>query len=255
MKVIVAAAAALFLSTAGAAAGMLPGTTWYWQLTGTVNQTYSAAKMYDIDMEEASPQLIASLQAKGHVVVCYISVGDWEQWRSDASSFPDAVIGHAVDGWAGERYIDIRSPVVLQIMTARMKTAKSKNCDGIEPDLDDTYKPGTNTGFPLTYEDQRSYDSALISVAHSLGLMIGLKNGAGTPLIADLIGGWDFAIVEQCQQYNECGSFLPFIAAGKPVFEAEYSKNTSDKCAPAKTQRFSLAFFNIALNGRRYIPC
>ena len=38
----------------------------------------------------------------------------------------------------------------------------------------------------------------------------------------ELVGRFDFAVVEQCFQYHECGRFSPFIEAGKAVFEAEY---------------------------------
>ena len=37
-----------------------------------------------------------------------------------------------------------------------------------------------------------------------------------------LLGNFDFAIVEQCFQYDECGLYEPFVDAGKAVFEAEY---------------------------------
>jgi hypothetical protein len=33
---------------------------------------------------------------------------------------------------------------------------------------------------------------------------------------------FDFALNEQCFQYNDCAPLLPFIKAGKAVFQVEY---------------------------------
>jgi len=40
--------------------------------------------------------------------------------------------------------------------------------------------------------------------------------------IPDLISYFDWELNEQCFQYNECDQLLPFIQAGKPVFNIEY---------------------------------
>ena len=37
-----------------------------------------------------------------------------------------------------------------------------------------------------------------------------------------LVPDFDFAIVEECIQYRECGKAVPFIDAGKAVLEVEY---------------------------------
>jgi hypothetical protein len=49
----------------------------------------------------------------------------------------------------------------------------------------------------------------------------------------------DFEINEQCFQYDECGRLEPFIAAGKPVYGAEYELATSRFCAESKRLGFS----------------
>src|SRR6476646_4816931 len=41
-----------------------PRTSWQWQLSGTVRRSV-AAQMYDIDMFEATPALVADLHARG----------------------------------------------------------------------------------------------------------------------------------------------------------------------------------------------
>src|SRR5690349_3619158 len=77
---------------------LAPGTSWNWQLDGTLNKTIldqatGKQKMMDIDMENASAADISALKAKGIVVVCYIETGSWESYRSDAGAFPASVKG------------------------------------------------------------------------------------------------------------------------------------------------------------------
>ena len=105
--------------------------------------------MYDIDMFDHSSEVVASLQAKGRKVICYISAGSLEDWRPDADQFPKSVLGKSLEGWVGERWLDIRQiDLLAPIMTARMDLCKEKGFDGIEPDNIDGYI--NDTGFPLT---------------------------------------------------------------------------------------------------------
>ncbi len=242
--------AILLAGSVPAGAAVPPSTSWYWQLDGAVNTT-RAASVYDIDMEGATAALVASLKASGHTVVCYITVGDWEDYRADASAFPASVIGKNVQGWPGEKYTDIRSPVVQSIIAKRLDAAKAKGCDAIEPDLDDTYT--ASTGFPLTKAIQITYDTWVAAQVHQRGMLVALKNA--TDLAAGFAPLFDFAIVEQCFQYHECPKYSAFVAQGKAVLEAEYRTYSSSICAQAKALSFSTAFYGVALNGKKYAPC
>jgi hypothetical protein len=82
-------------------------TSWQWQLTSSVDQSVDA-DMYDIDLFDNETSVVASLHAQGRRVVCYISVGSWENWRPDANQFPASVIGNDYEGWPGEKWLDIR---------------------------------------------------------------------------------------------------------------------------------------------------
>jgi hypothetical protein len=66
---------------------------------------------------------------------------------------------------------------------------------------------------------------------------------------------FDFAVVEQCFQYHECGRFSPFIAAGKAVFEAEYELAPRRYCERAKALRFSAVRKSYDLRARPWEPC
>ena len=69
--------------------------------------------------------------------------------------------------------------------------------------------------------------------------------------MAQLEPDFDFAINEQCFEYGECAMLQPFIAAGKAVFNAEYTMDTSSFCAQAKAQGISAIRKNLDLDATR----
>jgi len=225
-------------------------TSWQWQLTGTVNQSYNVV-MYDIDMFDNDARVVASLHAKGRKVIGYISAGSWENWRPDADEFPASVLGRNLEGWPGERWLDIRQIDILgPIMTARMDLCKAKGFDGLEPDNIDGY--ANDTGFPLTYQDQINYNIFLANEAHARGLSIGLKNDLDQ--VQDLLPYFDWALNEQCFQYKECGKLRPFINAGKAVFQVEYYLSPRQFCPWANWLNFNSMKKHLSLDAWRQ-PC
>ncbi|HEY4020799.1 MAG TPA: endo alpha-1,4 polygalactosaminidase, partial [Pseudonocardiaceae bacterium] len=155
------------------------------------------------------------------------------------------------DGWPGEQWLDIRQIGVLRpIMAARFAACRAKGFDGIEADLVDSYTD--QTGFPITAADQLRYNEMLAGLAHDLGLSIGLKNDLDQ--VPQLVGVFDFAIDEQCFQYSECDQLLPFIKAGKAVFEVEYQLSNDQFCAQANAMGLSAMRKNMALDPPRW-PC
>ncbi|HEY4452987.1 MAG TPA: endo alpha-1,4 polygalactosaminidase [Pseudonocardiaceae bacterium] len=226
-----------------------PGTPWQWQLTNPVDTSVDVP-VYDVDSTYTDAATVAALHAKGRKVICYVNAGAWENFRPDKNAFPSTILG-GQDGWAGELYVDIRQIGVLQpLMAARFAACRAKGFDGVEADLVDTYT--ANTGFPLTAADQLRYNEMLAGLAHKLGLSIGLKNDLGQ--VPQLVGLFDFAIDEQCFQYSECDQLLPFIKAGKAVFEAEYELSNDQFCARANAMGISAMRKNTALDPPRW-PC
>ena len=96
-----------------------------WQLQGVINRDYRV-ELYDIDLFDSSTQLIKQLQSAGNKVICYFSAGSYEGWRADAALFNDSIKGEELDDWPGERWLDIRSPQVFDIMVARLELAQQK---------------------------------------------------------------------------------------------------------------------------------
>jgi|GEM_PF-581403 len=197
------------------------GTTWQWQLqpgAGGINTTYDVA-VYDVDLFDAPQSLIDDLQADGRRVICYFSAGSYEDFRDDANEFLPADLGSPLDGFADERWLDIRSTNVHRIMQERLDMAAAKGCDGVEPDNVDGYQNAS--GFDLTATDQLAFNRFLANEAHTRGLAVALKNDLDQ--IPDLVVYFDFSVNEQCHEFDECDALQPFIDAGKPVFNAEYA--------------------------------
>ncbi|MEK8034457.1 endo alpha-1,4 polygalactosaminidase [Ideonella sp. DXS29W] len=231
--------------------------TWQWQLTGTINTSYNV-KVYDIDLFDAPDSVISTLHSQGKYVVCYFSAGSAENWRPDYNQFKAADLGNPLDGWKGEKWVDTRSANVRNIMKGRLDKAKSRGCDGVEPDNVDAYT--NKPGFPLTATTQLDYNRFLATEAHARGLKVGLKNDVDQ--LKALEPSFDFAVNEQCNQYNECGGYSVFTSKGKPVFNAEYKKLWRDDanerakmCTKAKSMNLRTLVLPLALNDAFRYSC
>jgi len=228
-----------------------PGTSWQWQLSGTLDTSLDVV-MYDIDLFETPDSTIDALHAVGRVVICYFSAGSYENWRPDKDDFPSSALGKVMDGWPDERWLDIRAPELRPIMQRRLDLAAEKGCDGVEPDNVDGYQ--NDTGFPLSAADQLAYNRFLAAEAHARGLSVGLKNDLGQ--IPELVADFDWALNEECFAYDECDALLPFIRAGKAVFQVEYgSANLANTvCPKANALDFDTLIKKLDLDAWR-VPC
>jgi len=192
--------------------------------------------MINIDLFDTPADRIEKLHDSEYVVVCYFSAGSREDWRADADDFSQEVLGKKMQGWEGERWLDIRrNDDLAPVMIARLDLAVSKGCDGVEPDNVDGYQ--NRTGFALTAEDQLSYNIWLAEQTHRRGLSIGLKNDLDQ--VQELEPYFDWALNEQCFEYDECDKLLPFVEAGKAVFGVEYNLEVDEFCDQANAMRFS----------------
>jgi hypothetical protein len=228
----------------------VPRTSWQWQLTGEIDTSFDV-QMYDIDLFDAPQSTIDQLHTDGRVVICYFSAGSWEDWRPDADQFPDSVLGKPLEGWPGEKWLDIRQLGVLgPIMGARLDLAVQKGCDGVEPDNVDGY--ANNSGFPLSYQDQLTYNTWIADQAHARGLSVGLKNDLDQ--VGDLLPYFDWALNEECFSYDECDLLLPFVGADKAVFGVEYELAPAKFCPQANAMNYSFLKKNWDLDAWR-IDC
>jgi Glycoside-hydrolase family GH114 len=190
------------------------------------------ADIYDLDMFDTPVKVVAKLHAMNRRVMCYVDVGTWENWRPDAKEFPKSVLGHRDGHWKGERWLDIRQTAILEpIMAKRLDLCKKKGFDGVDPDNLDGYQ--NRTGFPLTYQEQLTYDTWVAKAAHDRGLTADQKGDNSQ--VKDLVKVFDFAVVEQCFAQGWCKQFAVYTNTNRLVVDVEYFHNRTrflDKTCP-----------------------
>ena len=202
------------------------GVDWQLQLQGELDLSVDAP-VYEVDGFDTSADTVARLHEDGRRVICYISAGSWEDWRPDAAAYPESVLGRS-NGWPGERWVDIRRLDVLRpLLSARLDMCRDKGFDAVDPDNVDGFT--NDTGFRLTAADQLRFNTWLARAAHRRGLSIGLKNDLRQ--VRRLSRVYDFAVNEQCLQYDECHALRPFLKRGKAVLHVEYELPLSSICS------------------------
>jgi hypothetical protein len=130
----------------------------------------------------------------------------------------------------GEAVLDIRTDAKRQRIAAKLNAwideCAAKGYKAVEPDNYDTF-----TRFPkyLTAGQAKALMKLLSVHAHEKGLAIAQKNTL--ELVPDRVSvGLDFAVVEECGQWNECGEFAR--AFDNNVLVVEYTaKGLSQACS------------------------
>ena len=208
---------------------------WQWQLQGKVD-TSVAANVYDVDGFETPAATVRKLHQQGRRAICYLDVGSWESYRPDAGRFPRSVLGRRYEGFPDERWLDIRRfRSFAKVLEHRFATCARKTFDAVEPDNLAGFE--NHTGFPLSAADQLRFNRWVARRVHAFGMAVALKNDPTQASV--LVGNFDFAIVEQCFQYRECGSYRTFVDRDKAVFEAEYELEPDKYCDQAAALDFS----------------
>jgi hypothetical protein len=251
---LVAAALLLALPASGFGAVWHPAPTtspWQWQLQGKID-TSVAASVYDVDGFETPKSTVQALHRLGRKVICYLDVGSWENFRPDASQFPRSALGNRYEGFPNEKWLDIRHfQSFAAPLKQRIAMCARKGFDAVEPDNIAGWE--NNTGFPITRADQLRFNRWIARQVHARGMSVALKNDGGQ--VKELVGVFDFAIVEECFQYEECGLYRPFTERGKAVFEAEYELDPAKFCAAAGAIDFSAIRKSVDLFAQPWEPC
>lgn len=225
--------------------------TWYWQLNGKIRFGLGV-KIYDVDAFTTTAAEVARLHSEHVRVICYVDVGTAENWRPDYGEFLQSTLG-APNGWPGEVWLDIRQLGAIEpIMAARLRLCHEKGFDAVEPD---NMEAALNeSGFPITLDQQLTYNEWVAEEAHSMHMAVLQKNDSEQTLQESAY--FDGALSEECNQYwPECGAYLPYLESGRPVLNAEYKLKTKRFCEADALAGISGARFNLALNGRRFEPC
>ena len=152
--------------------------------------------------------------------------GDWDSDLLLRDANGDVVYD---EDW-GEAVLDIRTDAKRQRIAAKLNAwideCAAKGYKAVEPDNYDTF-----TRFPkyLTAGQAKALMKLLSVHAHEKGLAIAQKNTL--ELVPDRASvGLDFAVVEECGEWNECGEFAK--AFDNNVLVVEYTaKGLSEVCS------------------------
>jgi len=163
--------------------------------------------------------------AAGLYNICYVNTfqaqpGAESQWDSDLL-LRDASGNIVYDTEWKEALLDIRTAEKRERIMAKVGAwidgCRDHGFQAIEPDNYDSY---LRSGGLLSTTDAQEFIKLQSARAHSDGLAIGQKNTAD--LAANRVAnGLDFAITEECGQYEECGTYT--AAFGDNVIVIEYT--------------------------------
>lgn len=104
----------------------------------------------------------------------------------------------------------------------------------VEPDNLDSYE---RSGGRLTKAHNAAFAKLLAARAHAAGLAIGQKNTVD--MLADHTKiGFDFAVAEECGEYNECGAYAK--AYSDRVFVIEYQNSGYSRACTAFGAKLSI---------------
>ncbi len=179
--------------------------------------------------------------APGLYSICYVNGFQTQP----GVEWPDDLILRGDDGdplvdpnWPDEHLIDISTEAkradaaALQYPT--IKACASAGFAAVEFDNLDSY---TRSGGQLTLGDAVDFATLLVDEAHRHGLAAGQKNTAELGARGRDEIGFDFAVVEECDQFAECGDFTAIY--GERVIDIEYTDELrrpfDEVCADAAT--------------------
>ncbi|MFJ2828091.1 endo alpha-1,4 polygalactosaminidase [Streptomyces sp. NPDC087263] len=180
--------------------------------------------------------------APGLYNICYVNAfqvqpGEEKQWPADLL-LRDGRGKVVVDGDWDETLLDIRTAAKRKRVAARVNRwidgCADKGFDAVEPDNYDSY---TRSRKLLTAADATAFITLLSAHAHARHLAIGQKNAA------ELAGlrkraGLDFAVAEECGEYDECGLYAK--AFDDRVVVIEYTDRGLRKACSAFGDRLSI---------------
>ncbi|MWA09111.1 endo alpha-1,4 polygalactosaminidase [Streptomyces sp. BA2] len=184
--------------------------------------------------------------AKGLYNVCYVNAfqtqpGDAITWWK--KNHPDLLLkdddGSLVvdDDW-DEPLLDISTPgkrrELMDVVGPWIDGCAESGYDAVEPDNLDSYERSDEL---LTPEHAAAFAKLLAERAHGRGLAIAQKNT--TDLLPERARiGFDFAVVEECAAYKECGDFAD--AYDDKVFAVEYTRKDYRNACDAWGPRLSV---------------
>ncbi|GAA1457123.1 endo alpha-1,4 polygalactosaminidase [Williamsia maris] len=165
-------------------------------------------------------------------------------------TWPDELLVHRSDGsllvdpgWPDEHLIDLSTSAHRRSAADRHQTTidlcARKGFRAVEFDNLDSY---TRSKGAFGVDDAIDFARMLTDRAHDAGLAVAQKNAADLVDRGRTEVGFDFAISEECDRYDECSEFAS--AYGDHVYDIEYTDDLrdsfSDACQRSDTPRMTI---------------
>ena len=194
-----------------------------YQIGGTYAPLASVAI---VDRDRSAPAV------SGKYNICYVNA--FQTQPNEASfwtgSHSDLLLknskgAYVIDpDWPDEYILDTSTTAkrnaIAGIVNGWIDGCASAGYQAIEPDNLDSWTRSKNL---LTKANNVSLATLLASHAHAKGLAIAQKNTADLGSTGKSTVKFDFAIAEECQEYDECGDYTDVY--GNNVIEIEYTDN------------------------------
>lgn len=170
--------------------------------------------------------------------ICYVNgfqtqPGELGLWPATALLTDDGAPVMDPD-WPDEQLLDTSTEegrdAAIEIVGPWIRGCAEDGFDAVEFDNLDTY---TRSGGALTFEDNLALATEYVRIAHDAGLEAGQKNAAEDAAALRAGAGFDFAVVEECAAYDECGAYTDVY--GDAVLDIEYTdelpRSFAEMCA------------------------
>ncbi|MFJ2054924.1 endo alpha-1,4 polygalactosaminidase [Streptomyces sp. NPDC087908] len=165
--------------------------------------------------------------ADGLYNICYVNAFQAQPDATDwwEENHPDLLLrdtggAPVVDQDWDEALLDVSAPAKRERLAAIVGEwidgCAAAGYQAVEADNLDSYARSRGL---LTAEDDLAFARLLIGRAHAAGLAIGQKNASDLAQRGRRLG-FDFAVAEECGQYDECGAYA--AAFDNRVFVIEY---------------------------------
>ncbi|MGK9148948.1 endo alpha-1,4 polygalactosaminidase [Plantibacter flavus] len=219
--------------TSSAAAGAFPGDLVFdYQLGGGYEPAPGVGGVARDSTDTPAPELYS---------ICYVNgfqsqPADRDAWLAE----PDLVLVDAAgtpiidENWPDELIFDAstddRRARIAERVGASITACATAGFDAVEIDNLDSF---TRSDGRLTVDDAVALATRYADIAHDAGLLIGQKNTGELGTRGRDEVGFDFAVAEECQRFDECASYTDVY--GDAVVDIEYTDDLrgtfADVCA------------------------
>lgn len=188
-----------------------------------------------LDLADALPNEIQTVNDNGAAAVCYFNGGSVNTQDDDFELVEPLVIGRSLNTDPQERWLDIRQiDEIADLIRNRLDLCVDK---GFQAALVGNLENFLfRSGFPIGQRQQLAFNQFIADEAHARGLGIGLWNSRSQ--ITPLSNNYDFVLVSDCFSEGWCNETQPFVDMGKPAFIVEFAeaeRNDVEFCRASQT--------------------